>query len=281
MNSIESIKLIDVVKIKQEFILKDFLPMPKNTITMLSSQGGMGKSFLSLIISGKFINETNQSVAAWFTEDEAPFVKDRYDKLLENGLLNSINEKKLHLITTAPPQLARIERGVFVANYEELKNLRLWCAEKEIKLLIIDPLLAFYGGDENNNAQARTFLQPFIEFCKNDNINILFIHHATKPSADSPSRTRGATAFIDGVRCAYEMSYPTIKVQNKEKPDSDKIEKGFRVIKNTKDNRGVRQHLNRNGWVAFATEMKVLPEIKKHISVEVIEYNDKIEMQRV
>lgn len=279
MNSIESIKLIDVVKIKQEFILSDFLPMPKNTITMLSSQGGMGKSFLSLIISGKFINETNQSVAAWFTEDEAPFVKDRYDKLLKNGLLTSINEKKLHLITTAPPQLARIERGVFVANYEELKNLRIWCAEKEIKLLIIDPLLAFYGGDENNNAQARTFMQPFIEFCKNDNINILFIHHSSKASADNPSKTRGAGAFIDAVRCAYEMSYPTTKSGSKEILDAEKIEKGYRFIKNTKDNRGVRQHLNRNGWVVFGTEMKVLPEIKKHIPVEVREY--KIEMQRV
>lgn len=280
MNSIESIKLIDVVKIKQEFILNDFLPMPKNTITMLSSQGGMGKSFLSLSVAGKFIKESNQNVAAWFTEDEAPFVKDRYDKLIHSGLLEPINEKKLHLITTAPPQLARIERGVFVANYEELKNLRLWCSDREIKLLIIDPLLAFYGGDENNNAQARTFMQPFIEFCKNDNINILFIHHASKPSADSPSKTRGAGAFVDAVRCAYEMSYPTIKVQNKEKPDSDKIELGYRVIKNIKDNRGVRSILNRNGWIAFTTEMKVLPSII-NTKVTVVEYNDKIEMQRV
>lgn len=280
MNTIESIKLIDVVKTRQEFILSDFIPMPKNTLTLLSSLGGMGKSFLSLQIAGKFIQETNQNVAAWFTEDEAPFVKDRHDKLIENGLLTSINEKKLHLITTAPPQLARIERGVFVANYEELKNLRLWCAEKEIKLLIIDPLLAFYGGDENNNAQARTFMQPFIEFCKNDNINILFIHHASKASADNPSKTRGASAFVDAVRCAYEMVYPTSKIQGKEKPDSEKIERGFRLLKNTKDNRGVRSLLNKNGWIEFSKEIRVLPSIIR-ANVTVVEYKEKIEMQRI
>lgn len=281
MNNIESIKLIDVVKIRQEFILVDFIPMPKSTLILLSSLGGMGKSFLSLQIAGKFIQETNQNVAAWFTEDEAPFVKDRHDKLIEHGLMTNINEKKLHLITTPPPQLARIEKGVFVANYEELKNLRLWCTEKEIKLLIIDPLLAFYGGDENNNAQARTFMQPFIEFCKNDNINILFIHHASKASADNPSKTRGASAFVDAVRCAYEMGYPTSKIQGKEKPDSDKIEGGYRVLKNTKDNRGVRSLLNKNGWVEFSKEIRVLPSIKRSPLVSVVEYDDKIDMARI
>jgi len=281
MNSIEYIKLIDVKKVRQEFILNNFLPMPKNTITLLSSQGGMGKSFLSLQLAIKFINEESKNVGCWFTEDEAPFIKDRYDQLIEHKLVSEVNQKKLFLITSAPPQLARMEKGVFVANYEELKNLRLWCAENEIKLLIIDPLLAFYGGDENNNAQARIFMQPFIEFCKNDNINILFIHHSTKANAENPSKTRGATAFVDAVRCVYEMSYPTMKVQNKEKPDSDKIENGYRTIKNTKDNRGVRSFLNALGWSAFSIEMKVLPSLKRYTKVEVISYQDKIEMQRI
>ena len=85
---------------------------------------------------------------------------------------------------------------------------------------------------------------------------------------------------MDAVRCAYEMIYPTIKIQGKEKPDSEKIERGFRLLKNTKDNRGVRSLLNKNGWIEFSKEIRVLPSIIR-VNVEVIEYNDKIEMQRV
>lgn len=279
--SINSIRLSEVKREKQEFILKDFIPMPKYTLTLLSSQGGSGKSFLSLQMACKYIELENKNVGAWYSEDEAPFIKDRFEQLLQSGLVNEIDQKKIRLITDPPPQLARIERGVFVANYEALKDLRMWCVDNEVEFLIIDPLLAFYGGDENNNAQARTFMQPFIEVCKNDKINILFIHHATKPSGDSPSRTRGATAFVDAVRCAYELAYPTVSDKGKEKPDVQKIEQGIRQIKNTKDNRGVRYLLNQSGWEYFATEMRILPKLNRVPKVEILEYDEKIEMTRI
>lgn len=270
IEKITSIKMSKVEKMKQEFILESLIPFPKHTLGMISSEGGMGKSFISLQMACLHIETTGENVGCWFTEDEAPFVKDRYEQLKEYRMINTVNENKLHLITNEPPQLARIEKGVFTANYEALAEIRCWCVEYDIKLLILDPLIAFYGGNENDNSQSRVFMQPFIETCKQDGITIILIHHASKGNDANPSKTRGASAFKDAVRCCYELQYPTKKNGSKEISDGDKIEMGLRVIRNVKDNRGVRRLLKKNGWNNFQTEMKILPSMRS--SVEEIVY---------
>lgn len=263
IKSIEAIRLDKVKQQKQEFILEKIIPFPKHTLGMIASEGGMGKSMLSLLMAIEHINETGESVGCYFTEDEAPFVKDRYHTLVNNGLAGKTDETKLFLVTTPPMQLARVEKGVFVANYEALSDIRCWCVDNNIKLLIMDNLISFYGGNENDNSQSRIFMQPFIETCKQDGITIIFIHHASKPDAEGKTRTRGAGGFKDAVRCCYELHYPTKKEGSKNIPDVNKIEQGIRIIRNVKDNRGVRSILNRNGWTAFETEKQILPAIKK------------------
>lgn len=259
INKLEYVTLNKVVKVHQDFILKDLIPFPKHCLNMLASNGGMGKSFLALRLANQHIFDTGENVACWFTEDEAPFVKGRYDTLKENNMVKDIKDEKLFLITQQPPQLARIEKGIFVANYDALAEIRAFCAINSIKLLILDPLIAFYGGSENDNSQARIFMQPFIEFCKQDDITIILIHHAKKPSKEY-SGVRGASAFVDAVRCLYEMNYP---VDDDGDNDSNKIEDGFRTLTCKKDNRGVRQILKTLDWEeGFEKTMQVLPRIK-------------------
>ena len=268
--SIKSVQISKVKKVKQEFILENLIPFPKHTLGMIASEGGMGKSFLSLQMACEHIATTNENVGCWFSEDEAPFVKDRYEQLVESGLASIINQDKLHLITSEPIQLARVEKGVFIANYEALAEIRCWCVDNSIKLLILDPLLAFYGGDENNNSQARVYMQPFIETCKQDEITIILVHHASKPDAEGKSRTRGAGAFKDATRCCYELHYPQKKQGAKNIPDVEKIEMGIRTIRNVKDNRGVRRLLKAKNWIAFETEAKILPSMRKNNYEEVV-----------
>lgn len=258
--TLKDIQLSKVDRINQEYILKDFLPMPEHTLNIISSSGGMGKSFLALEIACKYIKESKHSVACWFSEDEAPFVKDRYEHLKRHNMVDSIDENKLRLITEEPPQLAKTEKGIFVANYDALSKIRKYCVINDIKMLIIDPLIAFYGGNENDNGQARVFMQPFIQVCKEDYITIILVHHAKKPDQDGEAKTRGATAFIDAVRCAYELHYP-ISAENRKKYDGRKIKQGIRLVKNTKDNRNVRQFLTQqNGWNGYEKEIKILPD---------------------
>jgi replicative DNA helicase len=94
-------------------------------------------------------------------------------------------------------------------------------------LIILDPLIAFFGGDENNNGHARYFMQLFTEYAGKTGKTIIFIHHSTKGTAGS----RGAGAIVDAARLHYEVD----RIKDKEgKIDGKKYH--MRLIRLAKDN---------------------------------------------
>ena len=108
------------------------------------------------------------------------------------------------------------------------------------EFIVFDPLLAFYGADENDNSQARLFMQPFMNWCKEMNKSIVFLHHSNKPvGSDNLSRTRGAGAFVDAARVCYEMN----KIYKKDNKTLDLDCLHLRDIKLSKDNYGAIKHL--------------------------------------
>jgi len=135
-------RLSDVKSQKQEFILKDVMPLPKNTVAMLSSSGGVAKTWLGLRIAMKHVKDTDEEVMLWMTEDEAPFIKNRADSLSQYAKVET-DYRKIHLINDAPPQLAKREGGVFKANYEALKEVRSECIDRGITFIVLDHSLLF------------------------------------------------------------------------------------------------------------------------------------------
>lgn len=251
-SSISTISLDKIERKNIEFYLKDFLPMPKHTVGMLASRGGMGKTFLSLQVASKFVEETGKDALVWFSEDEPEIIAFRFDKLAESFGISKDTQRKIHYITSSPMQFAVKERGGFKANYEAIAELRKDCIRNNIGLVVIDPLLAFYGGDENDNSQARVFMQVFLEWAKQDGINILFVHHGKKESGE----VRGATAFVDAVRYCYELHYPTDDQGN---IDFDKKDMGYRIVRLTKDNHNVFFHFSKLFDGNGEGEMRILP----------------------
>jgi replicative DNA helicase len=235
-----SVQTIPIGKIKRKpinFYLKDFLPMPENTVGMIASRGGMGKTFLSLRVAAEFVQETGKNVLAWFSEDVQEIIAYRFDTLVKSFGINTDTQNKIHYITTDPLQFALKQNGTFKANYEAIAGIRKDCIVNDIGLVIIDPLLAFYGGDENDNSQARVFMQVFLQWAKQDHINILFIHHGKKEDGG----VRGASAFVDATRFVYELHYP---MQGNE-IDFDKKDLGIRRVRLTKDNHNVFYHFSK------------------------------------
>ena len=252
----ESKKLSKTVETVQKFILDDCFPIPINTTCMISAKGGVGKTNLSLFIASKYINRHDGNVALWLTEDEEGNIRHRVNKLLEHNIIDEFNEHRTELIINNPLHLVKTINKEFVADEDVFNSLKLFCIEKDIRLLVIDPLLAFYGGNENDNSQARVFMQPFINWCKELDITIILIHHSSK----GENNTRGAGAFIDAVRSAYTISMPLCEEGKMIVEDKEKIAQGFRVITCTKDNRGVipliYKHYNNNPF-----EMRLIPPI--------------------
>ncbi len=264
-------KIISLDKVDAKganFILEKYLPIPENAVTLLSALGGTGKTRLSLIMASKYIIETNfkYNVALWLTEDHQGQVKEITNQLANDGLIEARTMANMLLILDEPPQLAKREKGLFKANYEEINKIGDSLVEQNVKLAVFDPLLAFYGGNENDNSEARVFIQSFATWANKAEITTVIIHHASKDGG-----SRGATAFHDGVRARYELDVPKDKDGNTIK---DLMSKGFRVAKLIKDNWGIRKHLWRLTDGLDEITLKVAPTMKNDYAPEITEFVD-------
>ena len=111
---------------------------------------------------------------------------------------------------------------------------------KDVEFIILDPLIAFFGGDENNNSQAREFMNLLTEWADKEDKAILVVHHNNKSTTGG---IRGASAFVDAVRLQYEL----IKEDEKENANPNKettpMPDNYRKIIIQKDNWGVERIL--------------------------------------
>lgn len=260
--------LSDVKREDASFILASYMPIPKNAVTLLSASGGTGKTRLSLLMANRHIQDTGERVALWLTEDYPGQVRATFDDMVKAGLAKADSMSKMLLIINQPPQLAKRENGIFKANYDEITSIGQALIVEGVTFAVFDPLLAFYGGNENDNSEARVFIQTFAEWAKKAEITSLIIHHANKDGA-----SRGATAFHDGVRCRYELSMP---LKDNGDTDNDIMKKGLRKATLKKDNWGVRKPLWKitDGNDDFM--IKIMPEMEtnKSFDVEVTDFKD-------
>lgn len=219
-----------------EFITQGWLPFPKNTVSLISAPGGSGKSWLVLQLAIKFLQENPQKKAfLWLSEDPVGMSVSRIKKILDKVL----NIKDSNLISNLLSRLDLSDDATIHVVEESHKSANLnpaffqmKTALKDYDLIVLDPLIAFYGADENNNSHARKFMQTFTQWASNDEKTIVFIHHSTKNTTQS----RGAGAFVDAVRLVYE-------VEKKRDSEGKEIKTNKRLVHLTKDNYGAHRYL--------------------------------------
>lgn len=253
--------ILDVVEKEPEFYLKNWLPIPLGTITIISAQGGTGKTWIVVQMALKFVLENpNKKVFLWLSEDLESIVKNRMNSVCSDILDTKLDDRFKNIITTdtSPQPLLERDKGVYKMSYrfEQLK-----VELKDYDLIVLDPLLAFYGADENDNSQARLFMQPFMNWCKETNKSVVFLHHSNKGDNSS---TRGAGAFVDASRVCYEVS----KVYQKDKKSLDLNSLHLRDIKLSKDNYGAIKHLKE-----FTVKRHITPKESSKDFVEIV-YQD-------
>ena len=200
-------KTADAIEAKEiEYYLKNFLPIPKNAVTILTSAGGTGKTMLAIQLAIRLVaEEENKKVLLWLTEDGIGQTKKRIDEILAK-ILTTVDVKVLKNI-----DVIGAENGSKLLIKEDKNNLQE--AFKEYSLIVIDPLIAFYGyRDENNNKEARQFMQMFNQIAIENNQAILFLHHNNK---GENATARGASDFINACRLLYKIEH--IENSNKRK----------------------------------------------------------------
>ena len=250
-NNTDTFKLKTFSKVENkdiEFILKDYLPIPKKAVTLLSAKGGAGKSWLVLQLALKYINQTDNKVFAWLSEDPDFATKKRAEKIINEILINHNDTKYFdinHPIYNNFCYLGSETRPFHLIEYDykkkNINNLfyKLKYTLKDFEFIILDPLIAFYGGDENNNSQAREFMNLLTEWADKEDKAILVVHHNNKSTTGG---IRGASAFVDAVRLQYEL---LTNNDNDKKDKQELLPAGFRKIKIKKDNWGVERILEK------------------------------------
>lgn len=238
----------DISRTAAEFILKDWIPIPKNTVSFITAPGGTGKSWIVLQLAARYCMENlSNRVFLWLSEDPAGLSAYRFDTIMHE-VLNATQTfgNRLQISNSPTPTLIIEEktRKLLVdAIWHELQKIF-----NQFDLIILDPLIAFFGGDENNNGHARFFMQLFTNYASENNKTIVFIHHSSKGTTGA----RGASAFIDAVRSVYEIDY----IKSKFETNSDGKHKNIdatkehqRIVRLTKDNYGAGQFLKKNEMI--------------------------------
>ena len=230
-NQLEILEINNIATIEDkevEFICKNWLPIPVKTVSLITAPGGTGKSWFVLQLAIRAVQEQKIKKAfLWLSEDPKEISKNRFNKVYDKVLKLTDESIKSKIDISDSPTIQFLyddQRKVEVSPLFSHFKAKL----QEYDLIILDPLIAFYGTDENNNSSARRFMQLFTDWANKENKIIIFIHHSTKNTTQS----RGASAFVDAVRTVYELD----KIKDKE---GNFEESNKRIVKLTKDNYGI------------------------------------------
>ena len=201
---------------QQEWLFEGLVP--KGIVGGLFSRGGVGKSFLLLhlafsLVTGErfgpfkphgehkvvYISGEDPEDQLWLrTRSIAkPMKLDNKKKRLifmKLGVMNAAEEigTLLHLDSHKNPETTE--------GYESL--LQLIDGHKP-QVLILDPMVLFYGLDENDNSHAAAWIRVLGRICQEYDLTVLFAHHEPKSQYGrslAQSSGRGASALRDGCR---------------------------------------------------------------------------------
>lgn len=230
---------------ERDWIIKNWLPA--NCVSMLTGEGGVGKSYLALQVASAlatgfkdcyFLEQENPTstppcnvvYAAWEDELDEVARRIRYIK----GQLKW-------------PDLAKIERHFSYIDLKQLgpawgpaeekhisvrgsllasgKALLRICEEKKASLLVLDPSAGAFGGNENDRAAVREYTGYLSGWCVENTCAVWLLAHPPK----SESSYSGSTDWLGSVRSLWNLG--------KRKEDS----KEYFSIKHTKSNYSLLQ----------------------------------------
>lgn len=189
-------------------------------IGMLSAPGGSGKTYLLLSMAASIAAglpvaggiwaapETTGRVVLMAAEDPPEVLHHRLHAFAQNlqdeDKAKLIDQLQVHSLSGQVPTIMVSDSRE--GPREEWEWLRaIEDAAKGARLLVIDPIRRFHGGDENNSNDMTRLVQILEGIASRSGCAIVFSHHTGKNASlngqgDMQQAARGSSALTDAVR---------------------------------------------------------------------------------
>jgi RecA-family ATPase len=195
----------------REWLVHDVIP--SNQVTILSGNGGDGKSLLALQLGIAIVTATGWigylpepgGVLFASAEDDPDEIHRRIAAIIEGRedlslaamtAFNVIDLSAMDALLAVPQG-----RTSTLATTELFKQIEAKVMELRPSLLVIDALADAYGGDENVRGQVRQFIALLRKLAIRNKVAVLLIAHPSLSGMATGTGTSGSTGWSNSVRC--------------------------------------------------------------------------------
>lgn len=152
---------------------------PVGEPAVIASFGGVGKTTYAMIMSFEIGAKENKKVLLWTTEHSVLSLKERLLRIKETSELREFYElgrDKVGFRTDMPEPFINSKKDLNDKAFKELRQLL-----KEYDVIILDPLLTFVEGEENDNVIVRKVINRIRSLLSEfEGKVVIFLHHFGK-----------------------------------------------------------------------------------------------------
>ena len=225
---------------EREWVVRDRVPLA--AVTLMSGEGGVGKTILALHLAVatalgrdwlQALPEPGR-VLVVCCEDDGDELHRRLDRIIEhcNASFEELS-RSMHLLSLAGQDavLAAPNKSGLIAPTDMCKRLDKTACDLQPRLIVIDNSADVFAGSENDRAQVRQFVTLLRGMAIRANAGLLLTSHPSLTGISSGTGLSGSTAWNASVRS--RLYFKRAVTEKDEEPDPD-----LRVLEVMKANYG-------------------------------------------
>jgi RecA-family ATPase len=228
---------------EREWVVQDRVPL--RNVTLLSGEGGVGKSIVSLhlavatVLGRDWLSAlpTPGPAIVVCCEDDVDELHRRLDRIIEHYSATvgaTYKElKDIHLLSLAGQGavLAAPNRNGLVQATKLFGRIHEAACDIRPRLIVLDNSADVFAGNENDRAQVRQFVTLLRDMAMSANAGLLLTSHPSLSGISTGTGLSGSTAWNASVRSRLYFKRAT--TEKDEEPDPD-----LRVLEVMKSNYG-------------------------------------------
>ncbi len=216
--------------------------MPLKNVTLLSGEGGVGKSILALHLAVATTlgrdwlgaMPTPGPALVLCCEDDEYELRRRLDQIVEHyGTTHEELAKDMHAISLAGHDavMAAPDKKGLIVPTPLFARLHQAACNIQPRLIVIDNSADVFAGNENDRAQVRQFITLLRGIAIDANAGLVLTSHPSLTGISTGTGTSGSTAWNASVRS--RLYFKRARTEKDEEPDPD-----LRVLELMKSNYG-------------------------------------------